>query len=45
MNAADHGKHMKAVPVDSVAAFHPSGWVQTGIFTVRFDHFVKFIKP
>jgi hypothetical protein len=32
-------------PVDSIAACHPSGCIQTDIFTKRFDHFVNFIKP
>jgi hypothetical protein len=36
---------MDGEPVGSVAVCHSSGWIQTEIFTKRFDHFVHFIKP
>jgi hypothetical protein len=29
----------------SSSTCHPSGWIQTGIFTKWFDHFVNFFKP
>jgi hypothetical protein len=43
-------KNIKAVLMDrassgSVAACHSTGWVQTDIYTMRFDHFLKFVKP
>ena len=31
--------------VGSILACHPSGWIQTDIFTKWFDHFVYFDKP
>jgi hypothetical protein len=31
-------------PAGSIAACHPSGWIQTDMFTKWFDHFVHFIK-
>ena len=36
---------MDGAPAGSVSACHPSGWIQTHIFTQWFDHFVKFTKP
>jgi len=36
---------MDGAPAGSIAACHPSGWIQTDIFTKWFDHFVHFIKP
>jgi len=36
---------MNGVPVGSIAACHPSGWIQRDIFTEWFDHFFHFIKP
>ena len=36
---------MDGAPAGSIAACHPSGWMQTDIFTKWFDHFVHFIKP
>jgi hypothetical protein len=43
-------KNMKAELMDgattgSFAACHPSGWVQTDILTMWFDHFIKSVKP
>jgi hypothetical protein len=32
-------------PAGSIAVCHPSGWIQTDIFTKWFDHFVHFIQP
>jgi hypothetical protein len=31
-------------PAGSIVACHASGWIQTDIFTKRFDHFVHFVK-
>jgi len=36
---------MDGAPAGSFAACHPSGWIQTDIFTKWFDYFVHFIKP
>jgi hypothetical protein len=36
---------MYGTPAGSIAAYHPSGWIQTEIFTMWFDHFVKHTKP
>ena len=36
---------MDGAPAGSFAACHPSGWIQTDIFTKWFDHFVHFVKP
>ena len=36
---------MDGAPLGSVSACHPSGWIQTYIFTKWFDHFVNFVKP
>jgi hypothetical protein len=36
---------MDDAPVGSISACHPSGWIQTDIFTKWFDHFFHFIKP
>ena len=36
---------MDGAPLGSVSACHPSGWIQTHIFTKWFDHFVNFVKP
>jgi hypothetical protein len=43
-------KNMKQELMDgaragSISACHPSGWIQTDIFTEWFDHFVHFVKP
>ena len=43
-------KNMKVELVDgasagSISACHPSGWIQTDIFTKWFDHFVHCVKP
>jgi uncharacterized Fe-S cluster-containing protein len=32
-------------PVGSGSVFHASGWVQTNIVTVWFDHIIKVTKP
>jgi hypothetical protein len=42
-------KNMKQELMDGalagwISACHPSGWIQTGIFTKWFDHFVHFVK-
>lgn len=36
---------MQGAPTGSIWACHPSGWIQTNIFTQWFSHFVKFTKP
>jgi hypothetical protein len=36
---------MDGAPAGSISACHPSGWIQTNIFTKCFDHFVHFFKP
>ncbi|KAK9685653.1 CENP-B N-terminal DNA-binding domain [Popillia japonica] len=43
-------KNMKAelldgTPAESIAGCHPSGWIQTNLFTQWLQHFVKFTKP
>jgi hypothetical protein len=36
---------MDGAPTGSISACHPSGWIQTDIFTKWFDRFVHFFKP
>jgi hypothetical protein len=36
---------MEGAPAGSISTCHPSGWIQTDIFTEWFGHFVHFIKP
>jgi hypothetical protein len=36
---------MDGAQAGSILACHPSGWIQTDIFTEWFDHFVRFVKP
>jgi hypothetical protein len=36
---------MRGAPAGSVDVAHPSGWVQTNIFTQWFQHFIKKTKP
>jgi hypothetical protein len=36
---------MDGTPAGSIPAYHPSGWIQTDIFTMWFEHFVKHTKP
>lgn len=36
---------MNGTPAGSIAAYHPSGWIQTDIFTMWFNHFLKHTKP
>jgi hypothetical protein len=36
---------MDGASAGSISACHPSGWIQTHIFTQWFDHFVAFVKP
>ena len=43
-------KNMKAelldgAPPGSIAACHPSGWIQQHIFTQWLKHFIEFVKP
>lgn len=36
---------MNGTHAASIAAYHPLGWIQTDIFILWFDHFVKHTKP
>lgn len=36
---------MKGAPPGSIHACHPSGWVQTNLFTMWFRHFLQHVKP
>lgn len=36
---------MAGAPPESIFACHPSGWVQTDLFTQWFEHFISKIKP
>ncbi|XP_018361237.1 PREDICTED: tigger transposable element-derived protein 1-like isoform X2 [Trachymyrmex cornetzi] len=36
---------MKGAPIGSIGTCHPSGWVQTHLFTEWFQHFIKKINP
>ena len=36
---------MDGAPPGSIAACHPSGWMQTELFTEWFRHFIDFVKP
>lgn len=36
---------MRGAPPGSIGRSHPSGWIQTYLFTEWFEHFVKFVKP
>lgn len=36
---------MKGAPPGSIQACHPSGWVQTNLFTMWFKHFLEAVKP
>ncbi|KAJ8935558.1 hypothetical protein NQ318_019542 [Aromia moschata] len=35
----------KGAPPGSIFAFHPSGWIQTNLFTTWFNHFVEKTRP
>lgn len=35
---------MKGAPMGSIGRAHPSGWIQTHLFTERFQHFVGYVK-
>ena len=35
----------KGAPPETLFAFHPSGWIQTHLFTEWFRHFVKKVQP
>lgn len=32
-------------PPGSIVQYHPSGWMQTELFLVWFDHFLSYVKP
>jgi len=36
---------MDGAPAGSISSCHPSGWIQTDIFTKWLDHLVHFLKP
>ncbi|XP_046685495.1 uncharacterized protein LOC124371207 [Homalodisca vitripennis] len=36
---------MKGAPLGAIGKYHPSGWIQTEIFTERFDHFLAMTHP
>lgn len=36
---------MNGAPSGSIWACHPSGWIQTNIFTQWFAHFIDYTKP
>lgn len=36
---------MKGAPPGAIGACHPSGWVQTELFTRWFEHFVTYTRP
>ena len=36
---------MDGAPASAISAFHPSGRIQTDVFTKWFDHSVHFVKP
>lgn len=36
---------LKGAPPGTIASCHPSGWVQTNIFTKWFEHFIATTKP
>lgn len=35
----------KGAPAGTIFAVHPSGWIQTNLFTNWFQHFVETVKP
>lgn len=36
---------MKGAPLGSIGRAHPSGWIQTHLFTQWFQHFIDYVKP
>lgn len=36
---------MRGAPPGTIGVAHPSGWVQTNIFTQWFNHFIEKVKP
>lgn len=36
---------MRGAPLGSIGRAHPSGWIQTYLFTRWFQHFIEFTKP
>lgn len=36
---------MRGAPLGSIGKCHPSGWVQSNLFTDWFRHFIKYTKP
>lgn len=40
-----HPLLMKGAPPDAIYECHPSGWIQTNLFTKWFQHFIQHVKP
>nr|CAI5849892.1 unnamed protein product [Callosobruchus analis] len=36
---------MRGAPPGSIGRAHPSGWIQTSLFTKWFEHFLEHVKP
>lgn len=36
---------MKGVPPGSIGKVHPSGWIQSNLFTEWFKHFIEKTNP
>lgn len=36
---------MRGAPLGSIGRAHPSGWIQTNLFTEWFQHFIEYTKP
>lgn len=36
---------MDGTPLGSISACHPSGWIQSDLFTEWFKHFIKHVEP
>nr|CAH7736079.1 unnamed protein product [Callosobruchus chinensis] len=36
---------MRGAPPGSIGRAHPSGWIQTNLFTEWFEHFLEHVKP
>lgn len=40
-----HPLLMKGAPPGAIHECHPSGWIQTNLFTKWFEHFIQHVKP
>lgn len=36
---------LNRAPPGMIAKYHPSIWIQLGLFTARFKHCIKYLKP